>query len=372
MTGEIPVQTLVGTLGFAIGIAFGAVTQRANFCTMGALSDIVLIGDYRRFRAWMLALAIAILAAQALHLAGAVDLDRSIYLSPSLGWLGATLGGLAFGFGMTLAGGCASRTLVRLGAGNLKALVSILVLAIFAYMTARGLIGVVRVRVIEATNLPLDRLGAAHQGLPNLLVALTGLDPGLARALAAAMIAGGLLWYCLKDRGFRSSPRHLGAGLAIGMLVAAGWLVTGLAGRDEFEPTPLASLSFVAPVGDGLQYLMTYTGATLTFGSAVVGGVILGAFLAALGSRTFRLEGFADQADLIRHLAGSALMGTGGVMALGCTIGQGITGLSTLAGGSVLALLSIIAGAIWGLRYLEEGRIGAALLSLLAPKQRQR
>ncbi len=372
MTGEIPVQTLVGTLGFVVGIAFGAVTQRANFCTMGALSDIVLMGDYRRFRAWMLALAVAILASQALHLSGIIDLDRSIYLSPSLGWLGAILGGLAFGFGMTLSGGCASRTLVRLGAGNLKALVSILVLAVFAYMTLRGLIGVVRVRVIEATNLPLDPLGARHQGLPDLLAVLTGLDLGLARALAAAVMAGGLLWYCLKDRDFRRSPRHLGTGLGIGSLVAAGWLVTGLVGRDEFEPTPLASLSFVAPVGDGLQYLMTYTGATLTFGSAVVGGVILGAFLAARWGRTFRLEGFTDRTDLIHHLAGSALMGTGGVMALGCTIGQGITGLSTLAGGSLLALLSIIAGAIWGLRYLEEGRIGAALLALLGRKQRPR
>lgn len=365
MTGEIPAHILVGTLAFAIGIAFGAVTQRANFCTMGALSDIALIGDYRRFRSWMLAVAVAILASQALHLAGAIDLDRSVYLAPSLGWLGAILGGLLFGFGMTLTGGCASRTLVRLGSGNLKALVSILVLAVVAYMTLRGLIGVVRVRAIEATNLPLTALGADHQGVPDLLAALIGLELPWARSLAALAAGVGLLWYCLKNRAFRSSFRHLGAGLAIGSLVAAGWAVTGILGADEFEPTPLASLSFVAPVADGLQYLMTYTGAKLSFGVAVVGGVILGAFLAAIASGSFRIEGFADRADLVRHLAGAAFMGTGGVLALGCTIGQGITGLSTLAGGSLIAFLSIVAGALWGLKFLEEGSVTGALKALL-------
>ncbi len=363
---DLPTATLVSTLGFLAAIVFGATAQRSDFCTMGAISDVMNLDDYRRFRAWLLAIAVAMTGSQVLHLAGVVDLGKSIYLTPNLGWLGAVIGGALFGFGMTLTGGCGNKTLVRLGSGNLKSLVVFLVLAVFAYMTLRGLIALGRARFIEPTNIDLARAGLRSQGLPDMVASLTGFAlPGVRTVLAGAAIAA-LLWYCLRDAEFRGSARHVISGLIIGTLIPVGWLITGVAGADDFEPTPLASFTFVAPVGESLVYLMTFTGATINFGIAVVGGVIAGSFLMAMTTGTFRLESFADASDVLRHLGVAALMGLGGVLALGCTIGQGITGLSTLAAGSLLAWLSILAGGVYGMKYLEEGSFGAALRALVA------
>ena len=363
---DLPVTTLVAALGFFAGLVFGGTSQRTNFCTVGAISDMVNLNDYRRLRAWLLAIAVAMAGSEALDLAGLVDLGKSIYLTPSLGWLGAVVGGLLFGFGMTLAGGCGVRTLVRFGAGNLKSLVVTLVLGVFSYMTARGLIAVPRYAIIEPTNLDLARTGLTTQGIPEMLSAVTGLPDVALRATLSALAVLALLVYCFKDAAFRRSAADIVAGVVIGLLVPAGWIITGIVGNDPFQPTPLASFSFVAPIGDTLMYLMAFTGASVNFGIASVGGVIVGAFAAAVASHSFRVESFADTNDLVRHLGGGALMGVGGVLALGCTIGQGITGLSTLAAGSVLAFLSILAGGITGMKYLEEGSLGGALRAILA------
>lgn len=363
---DLPVNTLVSLLGLLAGIVFGATAHRTNFCTMGAISDMVNFQDRRRFRAWLLAIAVAMTGSQALHLAGAIDLGKSIYLAPNLGWLGAVVGGLMFGFGMTLTGGCGNKTLVRLGAGNLKSLVVAVVLGIFAYMTVRGLIGLARINFIETTNVDLGGAGLKTQGMPDLLAAMSGVPiPGARWILTGAAVLT-LLWYCFKDADFRASPRDIAGGAIIGALIPAGWLITGMVGADDFEPVPLASLTFVAPIGEGLMYLMTFTGATINFGIAVVGGVVAGAFLMAVATRSFRIESFTDANDMLRHVGGGALMGSGGVMALGCTIGQGITGISTLAFGSLLALLSIVAGCVYGLKYLEEGSLGGAFKAMTA------
>jgi len=355
---EYSVVTVVSTVGFVLGAAFGATAQRTNFCTMGAISDVVFMGDWSRFRSWMLAVAVAMVGSQALHLSGAVDLTESIYLSTNLGWAGAIVGGLMFGFGMTLASGCGNKTLVRLGAGNLKSLVVAVVLGIFAYMTLRGLTGLARVELEGATNLDLEAMDAASQAIPDILGAM-GLPETGTRLAVIAVFAGGLLAFCFKGAEFRASPRDMAAGLIIGLLVPAGWYVTGVIGYDDFDPTPLGSFTFIAPVGEGLQYLMTFTGSTINFGIAVVGGIIAGSFLMAKATGQFRIETFTDPGDMIKHLIGGALMGTGGVLALGCTIGQGVTGLSTLAVGSVIALISIITGAVVGLKYLEAGSFSA-------------
>ncbi len=363
---ELPVTTLVALLGFVAGLVFGATAQITNFCTMGAISDAVNFQDYRRFRAWLLAIAVAIAGSQALHLAGIVDLSKSIYLTPNLGWLGAIVGGLLFGFGMTLAGGCGSKTLVRLGSGNLKSLIVAIVLGLFAYMTLRGLLGLARINLIESTNLDLARTGFKTQGMPDMLAAMSGFGlPGIRMALTVAVVLA-LLWYCFRDRDFRGSPLTVVGGIIIGLLIPVAWLITGVVGNDDFNPVPLASFTFVAPVGETLMYLMIFTGTTINFGIASVFGVIAGAFVAALATGTFRLEAFTDRDDLLRHLGGGAIMGIGGVLALGCTIGQGITGLSTLAAGSVLAFLSICAGGVYGMKYLEEGSFGGAFRALLA------
>ncbi len=363
---DMQTATLVSSLGFLAAVVFGATAQRSDFCTMGAISDMMNLDDYRRFRAWLLAIAVAMAGSQILHLAGVVDLGKSIYLTPNLGWLGAVIGGALFGFGMTLTGGCGNKTLVRLGSGNLKSLVVFLVLAIFAYMTLRGLIALGRARLIEPTNIDLAKAGLRSQGIPDMVSSLTGLALAGTRAVLACAAIAALLWYCFRDTEFRGSARHVIGGLIIGALIPVGWLITGVAGADDFEPTPLASFTFVAPVGESLVYLMTFTGASINFGIAVVGGVIVGSFLMAMATGTFRLESFADASDVLRHLGGAALMGIGGVLALGCTIGQGITGLSTLAAGSLLAWLSIMAGGVYGMKYLEEGSLGAALRALVA------
>jgi len=243
--GELETTTIIGIGGFAIGLVFGAVVQRTNFCTMGAISDLVLMADRRRFRAWVLAIAVAIIGTQALHFGGVVDINKSIYLTSNLGWLGATLGGAVFGFGMTQAGGCGSRTLVRLGAGNLKSLVVTLVLGIVAYMTLRGLLALIRVQLETATNIDLKTRGLSNQSLGEMAGAAVGLPAGPARIAAAAALALGFLVYCFKDPSFRRGVADIAAGLIVGLTAVAGWIVTGVLGADEFNPVPLASITFV-------------------------------------------------------------------------------------------------------------------------------
>lgn len=363
---ELATTTIVSLGGFSTGLVFGATVQRTNFCTMGAISDLVLMGDGRRFRAWTLAIAVAIIGTQLLHFSGAVNINKSIYLTSNLGWLGAIIGGIMFGFGMTQAGGCGSKTLVRLGAGNLKSLIVTIVLGIVAYMTLRGLFALARVQVEATTNIELKTRGLDNQNIGEIAGGLLGVPTDTARVIAAAVLAAALLIFSVKNEAFRRSPINIIAGIIIGLTAVAGWVVTGILGADEFNPVPLASITFVAPVAESLQYLMTFSGATINFGIAVVGGVIAGSFLMAVATRTFQIEGFSDRGDLLRHLTGGALMGAGGVLALGCTIGQGITGMSTLALGSVVAWLSIIAGGYLGIKYLEEGSLSGAVRAVFA------
>lgn len=358
--GDLSAATVVGIAGFLAGGVFGATVQKTHFCAMGAIADVALFGDWRRMRAWLLIIAIAILGSQSLQAAGLIDLGRSSYLGSELPWLGAIGGGLMFGFGMTLTGGCSSRNLVRLGAGNLKSLVVLLVMGLFATMTMSGVLGFLP-RALGSID--LAAAGIEDQGLDRLLSAATGISVRLWHGLLTVLVAGGLLIFCLKDRMFRASRRDLSAGLILGLLIPLGWLITGVIGGDAAK---LGSFAFVAPVGDALSYLTTFTHATISFGVASVGGVVMGAFLAARAAGAFRIEAFTGVDDLLRHLSGAALMGTGGILALGCTVGKGMTGLSTLALGSILAFLAIVVGGIAGVRYLERGSLMAAVRALVA------
>lgn len=364
---DMPVTTLVAITGFFSGIVFGGVANKTNFCTMGALSDIVFMEDYSRFRSWMLAMTVAIIGSQALHVMGIVNLYQTIYQTTNFGWLGAIIGGLMFGFGMTMAGGCANKNLVRIGGGNLKSIVVVIIMGIFAYMTLRGLVGLARIELENASNIDLAEMGLASQGIIDMIAAVGGSDPEAVRVSITTVIVLGLLFYIFKDGEFRSSPTHIMSGVVIGLMVPLGWWLTGVLGYDEFEPMPLFSFTFVSPAGESVQYLMTFTGATINFGIATVGGVIVGSFLVAMATKTFRIEAFSDKDDMIRQMSGAVIMGIGGVLALGCTVGQGITGMSTLALGSLIALISIVVGGLIGLKYLEEGSIGGALKALFSP-----
>jgi uncharacterized membrane protein YedE/YeeE len=350
---ELSPHIVASIAGAIIGAALGAVVQRTNFCAMGAVSDMVVFQNWNRLRAWFLAMAVAILGTQLLAWAEMIDLGDSIYLGSQFTWAAAILGGLVFGIGMVLAGGCGNRNLVRLGAGDLRSLVVVLVMGLGAGMTLYGLIGYLRVDFNDATALELADFGLTSQGLPDVIAAAVGADAASLRIVLAVVLALAISVFCFSSAAFRQSPRNIVGGLLVGLLVIAGWWATGVLAFDEFEPVALGSLTFIAPVGDGVLYLMTFTGSSISFGIALVGGVILGAFLAALLTGSFHLQGFADKTDLQRNLVGALLMGFGGVMALGCTIGQGVTGLSTLALGSFLALASIIAGGMAGMRILE-------------------
>lgn len=363
---ELQLRYVVLVLGFALGLVFGAAVQRSNYCTMGAISDLILMGDSRRARAGVLSIAIALMGSQGLEAFGLADLSKSIYRTPALGWLGAILGGTAFGFGMVLAGGCGSRILVRTGAGNLKSLVVVLVLAITALMTLRGLIATVRRPFEQATQLDLRSAGVASQGLPDLLARASGLGAGLWQIVLTLILGLGLAVWALSSPALRRDRVLLAAAMIVGLIIPAAWAATSWGASDPFDPMQVASLSFVAPIGEGLQYLMFFTGASLGFGAATVGGVIVGAFLAAMTSGQFRLEGFRDTPDLLRHISGGMMMGSGGVLALGCTVGQGLSGLSTLAVGSFIAVGGIVFGAVLALRWLETGSFIEAVRAVFA------
>ena len=340
--------------GFALAFIFGIVASRTNFCTMGAVSDVVNMGDWNRMRMWLLAIGIAILGTAGLQLAGSIDVAKSLYTAPRFTWLSYIVGGFVFGVGMTLGSGCSNKTLIRIGGGNLKSLVVLLTLAISAYMTLKGLFGVWRVAAIDpvAFNLP------TNQDLPSLLAKAFGVERRTMLAVTAGVLGAGLIAFALARREFRKLEYLLG-GIVLGLIIVAGWYLSGHLGYLAEDPNTLEakfyatnsgrmeSLSFVSPAAYLLELLLLWSDQSrvVTFGIASALGVVAGAFVYALATRSFRLESFRDAQDLINHLLGGTLMGFGGVLALGCTIGQGLSGVSTLALGSFAALISIIAGA---------------------------
>ena len=338
---------------FLLAFIFGAVGNKTDFCTMGAVSDWVNMGDTSRMRMWLLAIAVALLGSSALHLAGVVDLSKSIYPGPNFTWLSYIVGGLLFGVGMTLGSGCGSKTLIRVGTGNLKSLVVYIFLGIAAYMTLRGLLGAFRVGVLEKATITLSQ----GQDLPSLI--------GLSRAILAALIGGGLIAFIYSSKQFRSSFDYTLGGVVTGLVVVGGWYVSGHIGHVAEDPNTLQeafvatntgrmeSFSFVAPFAFTLEYLMLWTDKSkiITYGIASAAGVIAGSAAYALATRTFRWEGFRGAEDTANHIVGGILMGFGGITALGCTIGQAITGFSTLALGSIITFVAIVAGSAATMRY---------------------
>lgn len=350
-TAHAPFALLVG--GLLVGTAFGAIVARTNYCAMGSLADIHNFGDYRRFRAWILAATVSLAGTQALAWAGAVDLAKSMYLSSGLNWLGNIAGGVIFGIGMVFAGGCPSRNLARAGGGDLRALFTLIVIGLVAYMAIGGIFAPARSWLEALTTIPTH---AQTQGFGDLLALVLPVSPALLRTLAAtALVASGLA-YAFSDRAFRSSPIHVASGVGVGLCVVAGWAVTGLA-FDELasRPSPPISLTYVRPLGDSIEWLQRYTALAVPgFGVASVFGALVGAFIAARSMGRFRIATFSDANDTLRNIGGATLMGIGGVMALGCTVGQSLTGVSTLALGSLLTFVAIVVGGCWGLVLLEK------------------
>jgi uncharacterized protein len=345
---------------FALAVVFGAIAQRTHFCTMGAVADIVNTGDWARMRMWVLAIGVAMLGFNAMVAAGYVEAGKSIYAAPRLTWLSAVIGGLMFGFGMVLASGCGSKTLVRIGGGNLKSVVVFLVLGLAAFATLKGITGVARVATVDRVAIEF----AGGQDLPTLAAGAFGLARGQAALWLGVLLGGGLIAWVLARAEGRSADVLLG-GLGIGAVIVGMWWVSGQLGHVAEHPetleetfvatnsTRMESLSFVAPVAYTVDWLLFFSDKSkvLTIGLVSTFGVVVGSALAALVGRSFRWEGFAGAEDTANHLVGATLMGVGGVTALGCTVGQGLSGVSTLALGSFIALAGIIAGAVLALRY---------------------
>lgn len=348
------IHNLVVGLGFMLGLVFGAVVQKTDFCVMGAVSDVVNMGHWNRMRMWVLAIAVGVIGVGLLSAAGLIDTAKSLYAGARLTWLSYLVGGLLFGVGMTLASGCGSKNMVRLGGGNLKALVVILVLAVSAYMTIKGALAPLRIWVLDSVNMHLE----GGQTLPLLLQRGLQWSAALSAWTACAAVAIALLAFVIGDREFRHDRNGWIGGIVIGLVIVGGWYVTAHIGYlaehpDTLEEAFIAtnsrrpeSLSYVGPVAYALELGMLWTDASLhvSFGIASVLGTIAGAFLYSTLTRKFRWESFASAADMRRHLLGAFLMGFGGVTAVGCSIGQGISGFSTLALGSILATASIVAG----------------------------
>lgn len=357
MTGlNIHAETLVAV--FALSVALGALNARTGFCTMGAVSDWMALGDLGRMRAWVLAMAVAMAGLTALESAAIVDLATTFppYRSVRLAWLRHLAGGLLFGIGMTLASGCGNRTLVRIGGGNLKSVFVLAVCALFAYlMNYTGF----NTRLFGWMNdyaLALDRHGIADQSLGALATGLFGGDAKAVNVRLGMGISALLALWALASTSFRHNIDQLASGIGVGLAVVAGWWLTAgpraaawkeWADFSERIPSRVEaqSFTFIAPMGDGIRYLADPLDTSLiNFGLMALAGVIAGSFVWNIASGRFRIEVFAGKADLIRHAIGAAFMAVGGVLALGCSVGQGITGLSTLALGSFLTLAAIIAG----------------------------
>lgn len=347
-------------LGFGLGIALGYVVRAGRFCTFGAIEDATYQGDTRRLRSWVVAVAVAIAGVHALELWGGLDLTRSIYTGSRLEWGGAIIGGLIFGFGMALVGTCGLGTLRRIGGGDLRALIVFFVIAISAMMTLRGLFGNVRINLTSVLGTDL--------GKSQRITELFGVT-GTSAALAAAIIALLLILLAFNHKGFRASPRYALTGAAVGALVVAGWWATGIFGFDSFEDRRIESFTFVAPLADTVLYAMISSGLKPDFAIGAVLGVVFGSFLAAIAAGQFKIIGARDTAHLVRGIVGGVMMGFGGVTALGCTIGQGVTGVSTLSLTSFIAIASILGGARLGLYYLVDRKRAVASKPLVTPKE---
>lgn len=351
----IEAQVALPLVGGAAGIVLGFAARLNRFCTLSALERYWYSGDANGLRTWVLAATVAMLATQALAAAGLADIGDSFYLRPHLALSGMILGGLMFGFGMAMVGTCAFGAVVRLGGGSLRSLVVLLVLGLAAVSTQRGLLGQVRIALVDDWAIDLTAVGG--QAMPVLLSRLAGVDLGLAVVL---LLGGALLAWVFGDAAFRRRRALIGTGTVIGLVIAFGWAATTWFASVSFDPVQIEAGSFSVPVGDVIVHVITYTGTLPDYGVGLVVGTVLGAALAAWYRHDARWEACDDARELSRHIAGGALMGIGGVFAMGCTIGQGVTGFSTLSLSSPVAFAAILLGARLGLSWMVEGSVWSA------------
>jgi uncharacterized membrane protein YedE/YeeE len=356
---EVATQLLIyiGILGFILGF----VVTKTNFCTMGAVSDWVNIGDLSRFKSWMLAAAIAILGVAILSFLSFFDINdsRIPYRNSLLAWPRYIIGGLMFGIGMTYASGCGNKVLIRVGGGNLKSLVVLIIAGIMAYvMTRTDFYGIVFHSWMNPISLDLAQIGILDQSLPTIISSIFSINNSahfnLILGITVSLI---MIFMIFKSGKFIQNFDNVFSGIIVGLVIVMAWLLTGgVTGQEWIEandflddPLPsvgMQSFTFINPMGETLIFAGNAADLYyLTFGVTALLSVITGAFAYSVLSKNFRIEWFLSKQDFIRHIIGAVLIGIGGVLAMGCTIGQGVTGISTLAIGSFITLIFIILGA---------------------------
>lgn len=341
---------LLPLTGVATGTVMGFVARRYHFCTLGAFERHWYAGDSTKLRSWVLVALVATGLTQLAQLAGAIEGSRTFYATAPLNLVGVVLGGLMFGLGMALVGTCGFGALVRLGGGSLRAAVALTGIALSALATQRGITAQARVAVTE----PFDMVVSAEHGatLTGLLDSL-GLHMLAVPAMLAVLLAIGI--WIFRDASFRADREKIGVGVVLGVSVALGWLITSRFADILFRPVQLEAANFVGPVGDALFQIVVTNGTVPDYSVGLVGGVVLGAAAAAWLADDIRWEACDDARELSRHVFGSFLMGTGGIMALGCTIGQVVSASSVFALSAPLAFASMALGARIGLSLLLEG-----------------
>jgi len=380
--------------GFVIALIMGAVANKTNFCTMGAVSDWVNINDTGRMRSWVFAMAVAIVGVMVMGLTGVMDPAVTAsgsfppYRTPNFSWARNIVGGLLFGIGMTLGSGCGNKTLVRIGGGNLKSVVVLVFLAIGAYLM------MFNNTVLRIVQVPLDSvalnlnttIGATEQSLGGIVGSLIGTSAGATNLVLGALVVLAMLVWVFKSKDFHGRFNNILGGAVIGLGVVGAWYITaGPMGQQWQEELMFAaqppvqhaapqSYTFVSPAGDLARWITDgFAMNLISFGLLAAAGVILGSLLWGLISRTFRFEWFNSWKDAGNHVVGGFLMGIGGVLGMGCTIGQGVTGISTLAIGSFLTFAAIVVGAALTMKvqfykmvYEDEATFGKALIAGLA------
>lgn len=342
---DLSFGVLAALAGMIGGLALGLAARLGDFCTLGALEAALYSDDQRRLRLWGIVLGTAILGTFTLAQVGAIDVSATFYHSIEWNPLASILGGLVFGYGMALAGNCGFGALVRLGGGDLRSLVVVIVIAVFSFVALSGPLAPLR-------NMVFPQIAASGpQGFAQYLGALAGVQP-LAIALAVAL---GCIAWALNCAGLRRAPRQIAWGVLAGSAVVWSFAATSWLANESLGQIPVEGVSFTAPIGRTLMYFMTSTAGGITFSVGSVAGVLLGALAGSVFRGRFRWEACEDPRELGRQISGAALMGIGGVVALGCSVGQGVSAFATLAYSGPVTLIAIAAGAAFGLRQLIQG-----------------
>ena len=388
---EFTIHHQVLGLVFLIALVLGAVANKTNFCTMGAVSDWVNMGDTGRMRAWLFAMAVALLGVLAMESTGVLVLPPDTfppYRTANFAWLRYALGGVLFGIGMTLGSGCGNKTLVRIGGGNIKSVMVLVIASIAAYfmlwgdINGEGFFEVVFNSWMAPTSIDLAARGIPSQELGAIIAGVSGSNVANLHFIVGGILAALLLALVFKSADFRSSFDNFLGGLVVGLAVIAGWYVTGgpmgAAWKEYAElateiPSRVSvqSYTFISPMGDSVRYLLSPSNFSLiNFGVMALAGVIAGSFLYSVLFRKFRIEWFASGSDFVNHAVGGVLMGIGGVLSMGCTIGQAVSGVSTLALGSFLTFAAIVFGSALTMKVqyyvMDEQGFFGALRSALA------